>query len=121
MDAGANRINPWHPESKKFLANLIKGARDNGVGYIKIDYNGIGSNFVDPTQTRLQAFRELYTVYRNAAGEDTYNPVLPWPAQSWSDRIYRRCAGGAGFAPSALRKMSAIRPALPNLRQGLVP
>ena len=70
--AGANWINPSHPESKKFLANIIKDARDRGFGYIKIDFNGIGSKFVDPTQTRLQAFRELYSVYREAAGNDMY-------------------------------------------------
>jgi hypothetical protein len=69
---GANWINPSHPESKKFLFNVIKDARERGFGYIKIDFNGIGSRFVDPTKTRLQIFRELYALYREAAGEDTY-------------------------------------------------
>ena len=69
---GANWIVPDHPESKKFLFNIIKDARDNGYGYIKIDFNGIGSRFHDPTKTRLQIFRELYTLYRQAAGEDMY-------------------------------------------------
>jgi alpha-galactosidase len=70
--AGANWINPSHPESKKFLAKIIKDARDRGFGYIKIDFNGIGNKFVDPTKTRMQAFRELYAVYREAAGEEMY-------------------------------------------------
>ena len=70
--AGANWINPSHPESKKFLSNIIKDARDCGYGYIKIDFNGIGSRFVDPAKTRLQVFRELYQLYREAAGEDIY-------------------------------------------------
>lgn len=70
--AGANWINPSHPESKKFLTNIIKDARDRGFGYIKIDFNGIGSSFVDPTKTRLQAFRELYALYREAAGEEMH-------------------------------------------------
>ena len=70
--AGANWINPSHPESKKFLANIIKDARDRGFGYIKIDFNGIGNKFVDPTKTRMQAFRELYALYREAAGEEMY-------------------------------------------------
>jgi hypothetical protein len=69
---GANWIVPDHPESKKFLFNIIKDARDNGYGYIKIDFNGIGNRFHDPTKTRLQIFRELYTLYREAAGEDMY-------------------------------------------------
>jgi alpha-galactosidase len=69
---GANWIVPDHPESKKFLFHIIKDARDNGYGYIKIDFNGIGNRFHDPTKTRLQIFRELYTLYREAAGEDMY-------------------------------------------------
>jgi alpha-galactosidase len=70
--AGANWLNPDHPESKKHLFNIIRDARDRGYGYIKIDFNGIGNRFVDPTKTRLQIFRELYTLYREAAGEDIY-------------------------------------------------
>ncbi|MDD7984031.1 alpha-galactosidase [Lentisphaera marina] len=69
---GANWINPSHPKSKKFLRQVIETARDNGYGYIKIDFNGIGNQFVDPKITRLQAFRNLYTLYRDAAGEDMY-------------------------------------------------
>ena len=69
---GANWINPSHPKSKKFLRQVIETARDNGYGYIKIDFNGIGNRFVDPKLTRLQAFRNLYTLYRDAAGEEMY-------------------------------------------------
>jgi len=70
--AGAKWINPDHPKAKEFLTNIIKEARARGYGYIKIDFNGIGSRFLDPTKTRLQIFRELYTRYREAAGDDTY-------------------------------------------------
>jgi hypothetical protein len=70
--AGANWINPDHPKSKEFLFNIIRDARERGFGYIKIDFNGIGNRFVDPTKTRMQIFRELYTLYREAAGEDIY-------------------------------------------------
>jgi hypothetical protein len=69
---GANWINPDHPESKKFLYNIIRNARENGYDYIKIDFNGIGDRFVDPTKTRLQVFRELYALYRKAAGDEAY-------------------------------------------------
>lgn len=69
---GANWLVPDHPESKKFLYNIIKEACDSGYGYIKIDFNGIGSQFTDPTKTSLQIFRELYALYREAAGEETY-------------------------------------------------
>jgi hypothetical protein len=69
---GAQWLVPDHPASKTFLSNIIKDARDRGYGYIKIDFNGIGSRFVDPTKTRLQAFRELYALYRQAAGDEMY-------------------------------------------------
>mgnify|MGYP006074247335 CR=1 FL=1 len=70
--AGAKWVNPDHPKTKKFLYNIIKDARDRGFGYIKIDFNGIGSRFVDPTKTRMQVFRDLYALYRDAAGEEMY-------------------------------------------------
>ena len=70
--AGAHWINPDHPKSKEFLYDIIHDARERGYGYIKIDFNGIGNRFVDPTKTRLQIFRELYALYREAAGEEMY-------------------------------------------------
>ena len=69
--AGANWIRSDHPKAKEFLYNIIADARERGFGYIKIDFNGIG-DFYDPKKTRLQVFRELYTLYREAAGEDMY-------------------------------------------------
>ena len=70
--AGAKWVNPDHPATKKYLHQIITDARERGFGYIKIDFNGIGNRFVDQTKTRLQVFRDLYTLYRDAAGEDIY-------------------------------------------------
>ncbi|MEY4689371.1 MAG: hypothetical protein RIR76_3394 [Verrucomicrobiota bacterium] len=70
--AGANWLRPDHSKSKEFLARVIREARESGFGYIKIDFNGIGSQFLHPTKTRLQVFRELYALYRQAAGDDLY-------------------------------------------------
>lgn len=70
--AGAKWVNPDHPATKKFLYNIINDARERGFGYIKIDFNGIGNRFVDQTKTRMQVFRDLYTLYRAAAGDDMY-------------------------------------------------
>ena len=70
--AGAKWVNPDHPATKKYLHQIITDARERGFGYIKIDFNGIGSRFVDQTKTRLQVFRDLYTLYRDAAGEEIY-------------------------------------------------
>lgn len=70
--AGAKWVNPDHPATKVYLHNIITDARERGFGYIKIDFNGIGNRFVDQTKTRLQVFRDLYTLYRDAAGEQMY-------------------------------------------------
>ena len=70
--AGAKWVNPDHPATKKYLHQIISDARERGFGYIKIDFNGIGSRFVDQTKTSLQVFRDLYTLYRDAAGEEIY-------------------------------------------------
>ena len=69
---GAKWVNPDHPATKKYLHKIITDARERGFGYIKIDFNGIGNRFVDQKKTRLQVFRDLYTLYRDAAGEDIY-------------------------------------------------
>ncbi|NLR93324.1 glycoside hydrolase family 36 protein [Flammeovirga agarivorans] len=70
--SGAKWLNPTNAKAKEFLFNIIKDARDRGFGYIKIDFNGIGAVYDNPKLTRLQTFRELYTLYREAAGDDMY-------------------------------------------------
>lgn len=70
--SGAKWIDPTHPESKKFLRDIIRSFVDRGYDYIKIDFNSIGSVFYDKKKTRLEAFRDLYRLYREAAGEDKY-------------------------------------------------
>ena len=66
--AGAKWVNPDHPATKIYLHKIISDARARGSGYIKIDFNGIGSRFIAPTKTRLQVFHDLYTLYLDAAG-----------------------------------------------------
>lgn len=69
---GAKWINPDHPAAREFLHDIVADARKNGYGYIKIDFNGIGNRFTDPSKTRFQVFRELYARYREAAGDAMY-------------------------------------------------
>ncbi len=70
--AGANWLVPDNPKSREFLRTIIRDACKRGYGYIKIDFNAIGSIFYDPTKTRLQELRELYAFYRSVAGKKTY-------------------------------------------------
>jgi len=69
---GAHWVLPDHPESKKFLSGIIRQARADGYQYIKLDFNGVGTRFHDPTKTRMQILRELYRLYREAAGDQMY-------------------------------------------------
>jgi alpha-galactosidase len=70
--AGANWLAPDNPKSRIFLQKIIKDACNRGYGYLKIDFNAIGSHFYDPTKTRLQEIRELYAFYRKVAGDKEY-------------------------------------------------
>jgi hypothetical protein len=69
---GGRWLDPSHPKSREFLRQIILDACARGYSYLKIDFNGIGSRFSDPTKTRLQVYRELYALYRQAAGDQTY-------------------------------------------------
>jgi alpha-galactosidase len=69
---GGRWLDPSHPKSREFLRQVILDACARGFTYLKIDFNGIGSRFFDPTKTRLQVYRELYALYREAAGDQTY-------------------------------------------------
>lgn len=70
-------LDPTHPEVQRFLRETIRAMRGAGFAYYKIDFNEVGGGnpyprFHDPRVTRLQAFRELYRLYREEMGEDAY-------------------------------------------------
>lgn len=67
-------LDPTHPEVQAFLRKIIRSNKELGFDYFKIDFNTIdsGCRFYNPYKTRLQAFRELYKLYREEMKEDTY-------------------------------------------------
>lgn len=67
-------LDPTHPDVQTFLRGIIRMMQAEGFTYFKIDFNIIGSNcrFHNPKKTRLQAFRDLYRLYREEMGESAY-------------------------------------------------
>lgn len=67
-------LDPTHPESVKYISNVVKQKSDNGFAYLKFDNNDIGSKtvFYDNRKTRLQVMRDLFRLYRSILGESAY-------------------------------------------------
>ncbi len=74
-------LDPTHPQAAAWLRTLLSEHRDLGFRYFKIDFNSINAvSCVAPHATRLhnkrrtafQALRDLYQLYREAIGEDSY-------------------------------------------------
>ncbi|QGQ98980.1 alpha-galactosidase [Paenibacillus psychroresistens] len=67
-------LDPTHPEVKAMLRQMIQDKKADGFTYFKIDFNTIGRKvrLYDKHKTRLQAFRELYQLYREEIGEMGY-------------------------------------------------
>lgn len=67
-------IDPTHPQVQDFIKRNLRRMRLEGFRYFKIDYNLLIENtrWHDRKKTRLQVFRDLYRLYRNEIGEDSY-------------------------------------------------
>ena len=67
-------LDPTHPCVQEFIRNIIRQQIKEGFRYFKIDFNTIsgGCHFYNPYKTRLQAMRDLYKLYRDEVGEDSY-------------------------------------------------
>ncbi len=67
-------LDPSHPEVKKFLRELLIEFKELGFKYFKIDFNTIDdkTRFYDSSKTSLEVYRELYQLYREVVGEDSY-------------------------------------------------
>jgi alpha-galactosidase len=67
-------LDPSHPAVQHELRAIIRQKRAEGFSYFKIDFNTIErtARLYNPTKTRLQAFRDLYRLYREEVGEEAY-------------------------------------------------
>lgn len=74
-------LDPTHPGAAAWIRQLIREHREQGFRYFKIDFNTVpgvscaapkGPRLHDRTRTAFQALRDLYRLYREEMGEDSY-------------------------------------------------
>lgn len=64
-----------HPDCRAFMADIIRSAVSKGFKYLKLDFTyGISTARVpyDRHKTRFESLRDLYALFREAAGDDVY-------------------------------------------------
>lgn len=72
-DQWDNRLDPTHPEVEDFIVNSIQEMKETGFRYFKFDYNHIGDyRPFNPKMTKFEITRHLFTLYRQAMGDDCY-------------------------------------------------
>jgi len=70
-----NCLDPTYPEAREYIYNSIRNNYNLGFRYFKLDFSKIEyftKRFYNPKMTRFQAQRELFRIYRQAAGNDSY-------------------------------------------------
>lgn len=67
-------LDPTHPGVQRFIGEILRRKKEEGFTYFKIDFNEISGRcrFCDASKTRLQAMRDLYRLYREEVGEESY-------------------------------------------------
>jgi len=72
--AKSHWLDPSHPEAREFIRSAVRQKVDEGFTYFKIDFNSLQNNarFYDQRKTRLEVYRDLYRLYRETIGEESY-------------------------------------------------
>jgi hypothetical protein len=66
-------LDPTHPGVQAFVREMLAARLAEGFRYFKLDFNSIRSGTrYDRKKTRLQAHRDLFKLYRECLGEETY-------------------------------------------------
>ncbi len=71
----SHSLDATHPEVRAFVKSILQDKLNTGFTYFKLDFNHVytdGHTSYDPKQTSLQAYRNLYALYREVLGEATY-------------------------------------------------
>ena len=69
------RLDPTNPDVAAFITTSLRNMYRKGYRYFKIDFNNLplmGVRLFNPKMTRLQAQRELFRLYREAIGPESY-------------------------------------------------
>jgi hypothetical protein len=65
-------LDPTHPGAQIFIRRIFRHAMQEGFRYFKIDFNSIFGRLYNPKKTHLQAYRDLYRLYREEIGEESF-------------------------------------------------
>lgn len=78
-DSSGNRstfqLDPTNPAARKFIYTTLKHYYEQGFRYFKLDFSSIAfdaKRFYNPKVTRFQAQRELFRLFREAIGPESY-------------------------------------------------
>lgn len=64
-------LDPDHPESKKFIRNLLSETVKQGWKYLKLDFTyslSTARNAYDRKKTKMESLRDLYALFRESCG-----------------------------------------------------
>ena len=66
-------LDPTHPDVQQFIREIVRARMADGFRYYKIDFNKVAPcRFFNSKLTRFQAYRNLYRLYREEVGEESY-------------------------------------------------
>ena len=65
-------LDPTHHGAQMFIRRILRRAVQEGFRYFKIDFNTVGGRLHNPKKTHLQASRDLYRLYRQEIGEESF-------------------------------------------------
>jgi len=72
---GKGKLDPTHPEVQAFIRKEIGRLYEYGYRYFKFDFTRVPYGYkrrYDPKKTRFQAQRDLFKLYRECVGPDSY-------------------------------------------------
>ncbi len=102
-----DKLDPTHPEVRKFMFNALKYSYNKGYRYFKLDFSQVpfgAKRFYNSKFTRMQAQRALFRLFREAIGNESYllacgisdqRSMVPYAD---ADRIGTDCGPTGGFA-----------------------
>ena len=112
-------LDPTHPGARKFIRAMVRNARAEGFRYFKIDYNQVDHNcrYFNPKKTRFEAFRDLYTLYREEMGDSYLLACADYERATFGLADASRTGGGfpgvPGFRPGQAADMHPGSNSLP--------
>jgi len=73
QNSGSTFLDPTHPEVEAFILSSVSEKKEEGFRYFKFDYNTLEKfRPYNPKMTNFELMHHLFSLYRQAIGEDCY-------------------------------------------------